>query len=258
MSTSKVLTYKYEFCFSDGSGTKSFIVELDAATLSLVIKEDSDIFKRALVSSASYHHDESRWTRLDFHRCGICPLSISEAEKRFHGLCPAALAVFEAVDFFKDKISYEDVTVKITSPLRGYFKKTKIQEGLSSLLGLLMASSGCPVLEKLRPMLIVHLPFARSYETVYRVASMYLLAQYFIKKNSAGVPDWEMNNLVKIYEDVRKVNKSFAERILSAVQKDAGSNALVILDCLAASTTIAITRSEMKELETFFEPYLKK
>jgi len=243
---SKKLRYQYEFIFPDGK-SKTFGVDLDENTL---LADWS-----AKCEEMCRKSDDVMWAKLDFHKCEVCPLTMEDADK-YGGFCPAALAVFDAVNFFKDKISYEEVEMKITTPSRGYFKKTKIQEGLGAFIGLLMATSGCPVLEKLKPMAVVHLPFARAMETVYRVASMYLLSQYFVMKKG-GTPDWEMKNLVAIYDDVRQVNKSFSQRISSVVQKDASANAIVILDCFAIATTLSITKGEIRKLENFFKPYLK-
>ena len=57
-----------------------------------------------------------------------------------------------------------------------------------------------------------HLPFATREETMYRVVAMYLMAQYFRQRNGLE-PDWEMADLVHMYEDVTVVNKSFVDRL---------------------------------------------
>lgn len=58
---------------------------------------------------------------------------------------------------------------------RTYSKDTLLQQGLASLLGIVMTTSGCPVLEPLKPMVRFHLPFATLTETVYRMVSMCLV-----------------------------------------------------------------------------------
>jgi hypothetical protein len=234
----KTVKYLYEFVFPDGV-SRSFTVELDAATL------DIKTPPRAAA-------DCPDWTKLDFHKCPVCPLTAPK-----HPHCPAALASSEILEFFKDRISYEDVDVKITGSARGYFKKAKLQEAVGSLLGLLMASSGCPILEKLKPMAILHLPFAKSSETVYRVVSMYLMSQYFVMRKG-GKPDWMLKNLSKIYAAVRAVNKAFSRRIMSVIEKDAGVNALVILDCFALAAAMSIDNEQIKKLEGLFEAYLRE
>lgn len=234
----KTVKYDYEFVFPDGI-KRTFTVELDAVTLALKIPP------RAAA-------DYPGWTKLDFHKCPVCPL-----EAKSHPHCPASQASSEILDFFKDRISYEDVDVKITGEARGYFKNAKLQEAVGSLLGLLMASSGCPILEKLKPMAILHLPFAKSSETVYRVVSMYLTSQYFVMRKG-GTPDWTLKNLSKIYAAVRAVNKAFSRRIMSVIEKDAGANALVILDCFALAATMSIDNERIKKLEGLFESYLRE
>lgn len=59
-----------------------------------------------------------------------------------------------------------------------------MQIGLYSLLGLVMATSGCPHLDFLRPLALHPLPFSSIHETVFRVSSSYLTEQYF-RENDA-------------------------------------------------------------------------
>ena len=51
-----------------------------------------------------------------------------------------------------------------------------------SLIGIYMVTSGCPIMDKLRPMARFHLPFASTEETIYRAISTYLLGQYFLEQ----------------------------------------------------------------------------
>ncbi|MDN5353885.1 MAG: hypothetical protein PWQ09_641 [Candidatus Cloacimonadota bacterium] len=50
--------------------------------------------------------------------------------------------------------------MKVESKNRNYVKDTTIQRGVSSMLGMFLVSSGCPVLTKLKPVVKFHLPFA--------------------------------------------------------------------------------------------------
>tara|TARA_B100000686_G_scaffold86198_1_gene93073 strand:- start:90 stop:251 length:162 start_codon:yes stop_codon:yes gene_type:complete len=43
---------------------------------------------------------------------------------------------------------------------RCYVEHTTMTEAVSSLLGIYMVTSGCPVMDKLRPMVRFHLPLA--------------------------------------------------------------------------------------------------
>src|ERR1700752_750036 len=86
------------------------------------------------------------WTRLEFHKCTHCPLA---PERQPH--CPVAVSIAGVVVAFSRKISHEVVTVTVKSPERTYEKRLSLQQGLCSLLGLLMATSGCPHMDFLRP-----------------------------------------------------------------------------------------------------------
>jgi len=95
-----------------------------------------------------------------------------------------------------------------------------------------MPTSGCPVLEPLRPMARFHLPFATGEETVYRTASMYLIAQHLRRRAGLDAEDG-IEGLAAIYLEVRKANSFFAKRLRGVVQQDANVNALINLDNFA-------------------------
>ena len=108
--------------------------------------------------------------------------------------CPVALNIQGLVEAFRESRSHESVEVTVTTAERTFSKATTLHEGISSLLGLIMATSGCPIMERLKPMARFHLPFASLEETTYRMLSMYLVAQLFVKR-SGGTPDWDLEEL---------------------------------------------------------------
>jgi len=202
----------------------------------------------ALVSGKEIAHPF--WSELTFHQCSVCPL-----DPALHPHCPIALHLGAIVDTFRDYDSYDDVTVEVTDSQRRYLKETSLQNGLGSLMGIIMATGGCPVMEPLRPLVRFHLPFASMEETEFRIVSMYLIAQYFRDKKGEK-PDWSLGGLQVIYNKVREVNKAFAERLRSATTKDASVNAIIILDCLAKAVPFAV-RTTLRDYEKFFESYIK-
>jgi hypothetical protein len=74
--------------------------------------------------------------------------------------CPVVLNLAGIVEVFRDYFSYESVKVTVTMRERVSWKTTSLQEGLTSLLGLIIVTSGCPVMEHLKPMARFHLPFS--------------------------------------------------------------------------------------------------
>ncbi len=230
----KTISFHYKFTLSDGN-IKEFDVELDGETLSLIGKK-----KR------SY----PKWTRLAYHKCPNCPLSDAQNPQ-----CPIAANLVDLVEYFKDSISHEEVDVEITTETRTYVKRTSLQSGISSLIGIYMVTSGCPVMDKLRPMVRTHLPFATREETMYRVISMYLLAQYFLYKEGQR-PDWDLENLGEIYEGIHTVNKSFCQRLSGTHIKDASLNAVVQLDILADFSSFSLEINKLDEIKRLFHAYL--
>ncbi|MFC1508203.1 DUF6901 family protein [Candidatus Omnitrophota bacterium] len=234
-TSDSAITYKYKFKFDNGS-EKEFDIKLDSKTLDL-IEPPKETYPD--------------WTKLSCSKCPNCPL-----EEQNHKFCPAAVALIDLVDFFKTLISYEELDVSVDTGGRKYAKRVPLQKGLSSLMGIYMATCGCPIMKKLKPMVRHHLPFATSDETKYRVISMYLLAQYFLHKQGKS-PDWELKNLVKIYEEVIVVNKNFFKRLSGIIVKDAGLNALVNLDSFAQFISFSIDQNALNEIELLFKAYLK-
>ncbi|MBI5206066.1 MAG: hypothetical protein HZA11_14225 [Nitrospirae bacterium] len=233
-ANNKAITYHYKFRFNDGS-EKELRVKLDRKTLGLLRSERDAC---------------PEWAALKFFKCPNCPLS-----EDLHKFCPIAKNFTDIVESFGNSISYEEADVSVITEEREYFKHTTLQKALSSLTGIYMVTSGCPVMDKLRPMVRHHLPFASEEETTYRALSMYLLAQYFLYKRGIE-PDMALKNLVRIYEDVQIVNKTFPKRLSNIKLEDANVNALVILNCFADSVTFSITKEMLEDIELLFAAYL--
>ncbi len=189
------------------------------------------------------------WTALDFRQCPNCPLEAATRPR-----CPAALKLVGLVQGFTRVLSFERVHLEVRSAERMVVHDTSAQQAVSSLMGLIMAVSGCPHTAFFRPMARFHLPSATTEETVYRAASMYMLAQYYVHR-AGGQVDLELKGLVRNYEAVKKVNRAFAKRLLAAAQYDSTINALVVLDAWALTLSWAIEES-LEGLRHLFEPYL--
>jgi len=221
MHKEKILKFRYTFSFADGK-KKSFDIHLDGETLNY-IQEQPPL--------------QSAWALLENEQCGNCPL-----KKEEHPYCPVALNIVAIMNMFENDYSYEEADVLVQTSERSYIKHTSLQRGLSSMLGIFMVSSGCPVMGRLKPMVRYHLPFATVEETVFRAASTYLLGQYF-KYKKGQQPDWNLNGLMEIYREVQQVNYGMAERLRSIQARDANINALIVLDVFAKELPQNIERS---------------
>jgi len=224
-------SFKYTFELESGA-KKSFQVNLDPETLSLVLAPA----------------EKPAWTKLSFCQCSCCPLP-----RGGEGHCPVAVNISSLVREFGDIISVTNAVVTVETDERVVSKKTSIAEGLYSLLGLYMATSGCPILNKLKPMAANHLPFAAIEETVYRVVTMYCAAQYFRMKNGKA-PDWELARLTAMYEAIRCVNTDFSARLREAAKEDSLLNSLVNLDVFAMVMTEADASAH--SIEHMFRPFM--
>lgn len=195
--------------------------------------------------------DTSRpaWTKLAFHQCPNCILNT-----RDHPFCPVAVRLPPLIEMANHLHSYDRITVEVDIGERRVIQETTAQRALSSLLGLVMATSDCPHTVYLQPMARFHLPLANAEETEYRAASMYLLAQYFLHREGHDV-DWTLSGLTKIYRELQRVNIALANRIRAASNQDTATNAVVLLDLFAKGVPYTIEDS-LEDLRTLFTSYL--
>ena len=230
-NTNKLLTFRYSFLFNDGN-CKEFLINLNPLTLNyLPLRKSNKKFY---------------WTKLTFFRCNNCPLDTSK-----HKYCPIAVNFIELYEYFSSICSYNKATVILSTEERSYSKVTSIQQSLSSMLGIIMVTSGCPVMERLKPMVRFHLPFATTEETIFRSVSVYLLGQYFSQKRGLKV-DLNLNNLKKFYHDIQKVNVGFVNRLRAVTKRDAIANAIILLDAFAKELSWSI-EEQLQEIEYLFD-----
>lgn len=219
--------------FEDGK-EQDFKIQLRQDTLELLL--DGEVQK-------------PEWTKLEYQQCENCPLSPDDVEH-----CPVAVSLANVVPHFDNEASFTKATVTVVTKERTYEKSTTVQKGLSAMIGIYMVTSNCPVMDKLRPMVRYHLPFATLSETAYRAITMYLMAQ-FVLMNKGHKPDWELKKLPDIYKAVSAVNKGISQRVSAASNKDAGVNAVVILNSLGDSVPYVIDNG-LAEIEPLFQSYL--
>ncbi|MCG3138919.1 MAG: hypothetical protein HJJLKODD_02790 [Phycisphaerae bacterium] len=222
---------EYIFTFSDRSKV-SHLVIIDPESLELVEDEVPT----------------DAWCRLENHQCPNCPLNNQ------HSFCPAAQSVAMMAKSFTGCHSYDPVQITVNTSSRTISREGTLQEGIQSLMGLRMAASGCPVMEKLKPMVRFHLPFADTSETIYRAISMYLVSQ-FIRMKKGWAADFDLNDLQSIYEDIHQLNLAFSKRLRQASEGDANVNGICILDIFAQQIPWGIEHA-LDDLQPIFNPYL--
>ncbi len=188
------------------------------------------------------------WTALAFHQCHNCPLRPEDTPH-----CPMAQHFAPLLGAFAHRNSYDPVTVEVEFEERMVRKASTVQRAMGSIMGLLAAQSGCPHTTFLRPMAHFHLPFASEEETLYRVASMYLLAQYL--RHSEGLePDWAMARLKAHYAELQRVNAAMAQRLRASQQEDGAVNAVTLLDLLAKALPYSINEA-LADIAPVFRAY---
>jgi hypothetical protein len=191
------------------------------------------------------------WTELSFHQCQNCPLDATQVK-----YCPAARHLAPVTDGFADLVSYDKVRVTAETEERAVTATLSAQQALASLMGVIMATSGCPRTAVFRPMARFHLPFSSESETAYRVAAMYLVAQHFIARDG-GTPDLALERLEQVYRGVHAVNRGMAQRLRAASRQDAIVNAIVLLDVYTSLVPAAI-HEILDELKPAFAALLAR
>lgn len=171
------------------------------------------------------------WTRLKYRQCPNCPLTVKDCEH-----CPAAVDLAAVVTDFQGLPAIHQAGVSVVTPEREYYKQTSLEEGLRSLMGLIMASSACPILHQLKPNARNHLPFATQDDFIIRSTALYLLRQYFNYREGKR-PDWELQGLISMNEELQTLNQALWERVRDACAGD--SNLKAMLSFLEMSSTVS-------------------
>lgn len=228
------INYKYRFNFKGGR-EEVFNIQLDGVKLEPVEKLPAKL---------------PEWTRLDFNKCSNCTLDSLET---FY--CPLAARLMPLVDKMHDVVSIDGVKVEVTLDERIITRDATAQEGISALMGIITATSGCPHTVFFKPMARFHLPFANTEETFYRAASMYMLGQYYRWQAGKSV-DMDLTGIHKFYEQVAIVNKGIADRLRCEKREDGSVNAIVLLDMFVKSMPMLLDET-LTELKPLFKPYIE-
>ena len=226
---------RVEYCFRlPDNSSENFRLELDPHSLEL---------------TGNIPQSLPDWSKLGFHQCPHCPLDINNTPD-----CPLAANLVNIVKRFDGLISYDKLRVDVITQERRISQNTTAQKAISSMMGLVIATCGCPHTAFFKAMGRFHLPLASNEETIFRATSMYLLAQYFLKMDGRQA-DLELKGLTKIYHNMQIVNVAIAKRLRSTSISDSSINAIVILDNYAKSLPYAIDKS-LNDLRHLFLPFL--
>ena len=225
-----IISFKYIFDLPEGDQVQMDI-QLDSQRLNII-------------NNCPYVLPE--WAALDFYQCPHCPLSVTT-----HTHCPLAANLVNIINHLDTLYSYQQIRVKVVMKNRTITQNTTIQKGLSSLMGLVIATSGCPHTTFFKSMARFHLPLADEEETISRVTSMYLLAQYFLK-NEGKPADFELKGLMELYDNMHIINKTIAMRLRAASKTDSTVNAIVLLDVFTFVLPLSI-KTYLQEIRHLFD-----
>lgn len=219
---------------------------VDFASQDFLIEVDKQSMTMLSVTQPPYPF----WTELSYQQCRNCPLNSEQTP-----YCPVAVNVVPLLELCGHLVSHQQMSVQVLTDRRSIHAETTAQHIASSILGLIMATSPCPHTEYLKPMARFHLPLADQEETIYRVTTMFLLAQYFRYKESQPY-SLALDQLLSIYQDLQIINFHLAKRLKAAISEDAAVNGVILLDLLSKSVSWSI-EDGLAEIQHLFGSYCK-
>ncbi len=190
------------------------------------------------------------WTQLAYRQCSHCPLKAEE-----HPHCPFALQLHDITERLHKTRSIDDVYLEVVTEDRTVVQTTAIQHVLSSMLGLVAPICGCPKTAYMRPLARFHVPLSNEEEVVFRVAGMYLLAQYFLSNTKDKTGKFSFEGLISIYDDMHILNKAVASRLQMATDSDSLKNAITLIDMYSTLIPMLL-EDQLVEIRGFFNAYL--
>ncbi|MDH3328668.1 MAG: hypothetical protein OEM01_05490 [Desulfobulbaceae bacterium] len=225
---------KIRYCFDlKRERLEIFDIEIDAQTLELLNRP---------------RHELPEWTRLEVHQCSHCPFTPDT-----HSHCPVAVCLSQVIGRFANVVSHNEIHLEVITDERTVSQETTAQKGISSLIGLLIVASGCPHAAYFKPMARFHLPLASEDETFYRATGMYLLAQYFLRREGKD-HELGLEGLKEIYRNLHLLNTMIAGRIRIATDTDSSVNAVILLDMISSLVPL-IMDEQLDKIRHLFDTY---
>jgi hypothetical protein len=226
----------YKLHFADR--TEAFNYQLQPDTYEIIVESNTE-------SSAA----DPQWVKLDHKKCAHCPLNSNHQP-----YCPLAMQLQPLVETLHQTSSIDEVELEMIRGSRRIIETTTLQEAVGSILEVIYPASGCPKTKLMRPQARFHIPSGSEEEKVYGITSMYMLAQYFRKKNGSS-GDFDFTGLINFYSDMSVLNKALASRLTGVTRSDSVKNGITLMDMY--STLIPLMLEEdLVELRDIFSDFL--
>lgn len=157
--------------------------------------------------------------------------------ERYYGHCKAERAIADVTATFDDLQSTDLVNTAVEIEGRTLHLESPAPRALASLMGLLMASSGCPRLLPFRAMAVFHQPFATPEENVVRAAGFWLIRSW---TQGIQLDGDAFASLQHAWSNLEEVNQHVSAKVLANTKNDAASNGIAYLDVLAKIGTFGL------------------
>ena len=162
------------------------------------------------------------WTRMAGEPCLDCAVRGSG--------CRAALAIAPVVEAFIGIDSLQQVRARASQSNHSTEINGPVSRVVSSIMGLVMAASGCPKIAPFRAMAVYHQPFSTLEETVIRAAGFLLLGRW---AHGTLANENPFAPLIEAWQQLEQVNLNISRSLQDYCTTDAALNGLVNLDMFA-------------------------
>ena len=208
-----------------------------------------EIDQTVVLNDGNFEHPAQKtdipdWCQLGYKQCPNCTLS-----PIWHPYCPLAVRLIPFVNLPACN-SYDEVSAKVEMENKVITTETSAQEALSSLVGLVIATSGCPHTRFFKPLAWFHNPFSSPEETLYRTCAAYLFS--CISHRKPDQPEISFELLKEIYKNIHIINVNIAARIHNHSETDSVLNAIVLIDLITKELPITID-DDLSDVKRLFQ-----
>lgn len=170
------------------------------------------------------HNDFPDWTKLDFYKCQVCPFNCDEVKQ-----CPAAADIVCVLERFSHFSSAEKLDIRYIAEDLDIKKNVDAQTALSAIIGSLIFTSACPILNANHFILKYIPPFTTDDQLSYHLLAAALIKNFFRQEKKKHHVPFDLEQFKLDYYFLEDVFRNLLNRVREASSNDANLNAVVRL-----------------------------
>jgi hypothetical protein len=167
--------------------------------------------------------------------------------------CPVAVNLAVPIEGMGGRRSGEPARVEISTAAGTFSVKGGVSTIFAPLFKLVMLTSGCPVLDRLRPLAASRLPMIWTRIGLGDLAGNYLVEQSR-KERAGGPPDWRLELFAGFLKQVSRVAGALTERVREAGPSDGPVNAALSVVATMELAHMQFTRDGLAGMSPQYAP----